>query len=119
MLLIGTKRMLGRFTASQMASASVASVLCVFTEGFTKCGAIRRTVCPLLSNGDPSRAGAGTLAEAFVDEAASSVLASSTAYPHGERRLHLGQRRGPAIDSVADFAVRHGTAYAHVHGASR
>jgi len=33
MLLIGTNRMFGRLTASQIASASAASFLCVFSEG--------------------------------------------------------------------------------------
>ena len=41
-----TKRMFGRLTASQIASASAASFLLVFTYGFTNCGAISLTVCP-------------------------------------------------------------------------
>jgi phage/plasmid-like protein (TIGR03299 family) len=52
-LLIGTKRMLGRLTASQIASASAASFLFVFTYGFTNCGAISRTVCPKRSSMRP------------------------------------------------------------------
>jgi hypothetical protein len=39
MLLIGTKRMFGRPTASQIASASATSFLFAFTYGFTNCGA--------------------------------------------------------------------------------
>jgi hypothetical protein len=35
-LLIGTKRMLGRFTASQIASASAASVLCLQSPGIAE-----------------------------------------------------------------------------------
>ena len=35
-----TKRMLGRFMASQIASASLASFLLLLTYGFTNCGAI-------------------------------------------------------------------------------
>ena len=35
--------MLGRPTASQIASASLASFFCDFTYGFTNCGAISRT----------------------------------------------------------------------------
>src|SRR5438093_10655573 len=38
-----TKRMLGRPAASQIASASLASFLLDFTNGFTNCGAISRT----------------------------------------------------------------------------
>jgi hypothetical protein len=41
-----TKRMLGRDTASQIASASAASFLLAFTYGLTNWGAIKRTVCP-------------------------------------------------------------------------
>jgi len=41
-----TKRMLGRLTASQIASASLASFFCDFRKGFTKCGEISRTLCP-------------------------------------------------------------------------
>ena len=51
-LLLGTlqgqKCMLGRPTASQMASASFASFLLPFTYGLTNCGAIKRTSCPSL-----------------------------------------------------------------------
>ena len=46
----GTKRMFGRPTASQIASASAKSFLFVLTYGLTKCGAIRRTVCPIASS---------------------------------------------------------------------
>ena len=42
----GTKRIFGRTTASQIASASLRSLLFVFTYGFTNCGAISRTVWP-------------------------------------------------------------------------
>ena len=34
-LLVGTKRMLGRVTTSQIASASAASFFCLFTYGLT------------------------------------------------------------------------------------
>ena len=40
---MGTKRMVGRPTASQIASASAASVLFRFTYGFAYCGGINRT----------------------------------------------------------------------------
>ena len=40
MFLIGTNLMFGRATASQIASASLASFLLVFTYGLTNCGAI-------------------------------------------------------------------------------
>ena len=46
MFLIGTNRMSGRPTASQIASASAASVLLLFTYGLTNCGAMSFTVCP-------------------------------------------------------------------------
>ena len=46
MFLIGTNRMLGQLTASQIASASAASCLLPFTYGLTNCGAIRRTAWP-------------------------------------------------------------------------
>jgi hypothetical protein len=49
-VLTGTNRMLGRVTASQIASASAASFLLVLTYGFTNCGAISLTVCPRLSS---------------------------------------------------------------------
>jgi hypothetical protein len=49
-VLIGTNRMRGRVTASQIASASAASVLFAFTYGFTNCGAISRTACPSATN---------------------------------------------------------------------
>ena len=42
--LVGTKRIVGRLTASQMASAAFASFLLDLTYGFTNCGAISRTV---------------------------------------------------------------------------
>ena len=45
-LLIGTKRMLGRPTASAIASASMESLVSVFTNGFTYCGGIKRTSWP-------------------------------------------------------------------------
>src|SRR6201997_840256 len=45
-LLIGTKRIEGRLTASAIASASMKSFLLVFTNGFTYCAGIRRTSCP-------------------------------------------------------------------------
>jgi hypothetical protein len=45
MFLTGTKRIFGRATASQIASA--ASFLFVFTYGLTNCGAISRSVCPM------------------------------------------------------------------------
>src|SRR3712207_4529328 len=45
-VLIGTKRMVGRTTASQIASASAASVLFVLTKGFTYWGGISRTWWP-------------------------------------------------------------------------
>jgi hypothetical protein len=43
---MGTKRIVGRATASQIASASAASCLFVCTYGLTNCGAISFTVCP-------------------------------------------------------------------------
>jgi len=46
--LTGTKRMVGRVTASQIASASLASVFPRFTYGFTYAGGISRTSCPSL-----------------------------------------------------------------------
>ena len=45
-VLMGTKRMVGRVTASQIASASAASFFMVFTYGLTNCGAMSFTVCP-------------------------------------------------------------------------
>jgi hypothetical protein len=45
-VLVATNRMLALVTASQMASASVASFFCRLTYGFTYAGGIRRTVCP-------------------------------------------------------------------------
>ena len=39
-------RMVGRISASQIASASVASFLFVLTKGCTYCGGISRTACP-------------------------------------------------------------------------
>src|SRR3954454_7788848 len=47
-VLTGTKRMLGRVTASQIASASAASCLLVLTYGLTYWGGISRTSCPSL-----------------------------------------------------------------------
>lgn len=44
MLSIGTQRILGRLIASQIAYASAASFLLVWTYGFTYCGAIRRNI---------------------------------------------------------------------------
>jgi len=49
-VLTGTKRMLGRATASQIASASAASFLLVLTYGLTNCGAINLTSWPNPSN---------------------------------------------------------------------
>lgn len=43
---MATKRMFGRPTASQIAPASAASCLLVFTYGLTYCGAISLTVWP-------------------------------------------------------------------------
>src|SRR5438270_3475499 len=45
-----TKRMLGRLIASQIASASLASFLLLFTYGFTNCGAINFTAIPCAWN---------------------------------------------------------------------
>ncbi len=39
-----TKRMFGRLMASQMASASLASFLLLFTYGLTNCGGINLTM---------------------------------------------------------------------------
>jgi hypothetical protein len=44
MLSIGTQRILGQLIASQIAYASAASFLFVWTYGFTYCGAISRSV---------------------------------------------------------------------------
>ena len=44
-VLIGTNRMDGRCTASQIASASAASFFWLFTYGFTNCGGINQS-CP-------------------------------------------------------------------------
>jgi hypothetical protein len=49
-VLSGTKRMLGRCTASQIASASLPSFLLPRTKGFTNCGLMIRTTCPARSN---------------------------------------------------------------------
>jgi len=46
--LIGTNLMVGRATTSQIAWASAASFMLVFTCGSTTCDAIRRTVYPKL-----------------------------------------------------------------------
>ena len=43
-------RMVGRISASQIASASVASFLFVLTKGCTYCGGISRTACPSARN---------------------------------------------------------------------
>jgi hypothetical protein len=42
----GTKRIDGRLTASQIASAPAVSFLLRLTQAFTYCGGIRRTSCP-------------------------------------------------------------------------
>src|SRR3954471_16804904 len=45
-LLGATKRMVGRWAASQIASASVALFFCRLTNGLTYAGGISRTACP-------------------------------------------------------------------------
>jgi hypothetical protein len=45
-VLSGTNRMVGRWTASPIASASSRSFFCDLTNGFTYWGGIRRTSCP-------------------------------------------------------------------------
>ena len=52
-LLRATKRMVGRWAASQMASASAMSFFCRLTNGFTYAGAISFTVWPSLAISRP------------------------------------------------------------------
>src|ERR1700676_505802 len=52
---MGTKRILGRCTASAMASASRKSLLLVCTYGFTYCAGINRTSCPCSRRARPRK----------------------------------------------------------------
>src|SRR5258705_433298 len=61
----GTNRIVGRWTASPIASASSRSFLCDLTNGFTYCGGISRTSCPSAIIEVPSYHGGGRSA---VDE---------------------------------------------------
>jgi len=72
-----TKRMLGRLTASQIASASLASFFCDFTYGFTTCGAISPTVCLNRLN-------------ASIPETNSALQSNQAGFQSGKERRHLG-----------------------------
>jgi hypothetical protein len=54
-LFTGTKRIVGRGAASQIASASVASFFWRFTKGFTSAGGISRTSWPSLPISRPQK----------------------------------------------------------------
>src|SRR4051812_15253036 len=93
-LLRATKRMVGRWAASQIASASAMSLFCRLTNGFTYAGAMRRTVWPSLAISRPQSWALAHASRATVQ--GGSVARNARSWP---RRSFWRKTTAPALSA--------------------